>query len=61
MHMDSGKKKTLIHLPLYLITMVYAINAKVMGTKHIFVEMTLWKILDKARMWIPLSNKLNNS
>jgi hypothetical protein len=41
--------------------MLYAINEKTMGTKHIFVEVTLWKLLDITRMWIPLSNKRNNS
>jgi hypothetical protein len=41
--------------------MLYVINEKTMGTKNIFVEVTLWKLLDKTRMWIPLSNKRKNS
>jgi hypothetical protein len=37
--------------------MLYAINEKTMGTKNVFVEVTLWKLLDKTRMWIPFSKK----
>jgi hypothetical protein len=58
--MDS-QIETVIHFPIYLIAMLYAINAKTMGTKHVFVEVTFWKLLKKTNMWIPLSNKIKNS